>query len=120
MSIIQLNKIDFLTKIANYEVNPQWKYAGDKPAIVDFYADWCEPCKTLSKTLEELSEEYADQIYVYKINTEQEFELTELFDIRSIPTILLIPMDEEPQMGTGAIPKHELKDAIENFLLKNK
>lgn len=118
MSTIQLDKIGFLTKIANYETTPEWKYLGDRPAIIDFYADWCGPCKTLAPILEELSEEYKDQIYIYKVNTEQEFELAELFNIRSIPTILLIPMNEEPQMGQGAVPKHELKGAIDQFLLK--
>lgn len=118
MSTIQLDKTGFLTKIANYETTPEWKYLGDRPAIVDFYADWCGPCKTLSPILDELSEEYKNQIYIYKVNTEEELELSELFNIRSIPTILLIPMNEEPQMGQGAVPKHELKGAIDQFLLK--
>lgn len=118
MNTIPLTKIDFLTKIANYEISPDWKYLGDKPAIIDFYANWCEPCKNLAVTLEELAEEYKDEIYIYKVNTEEEFELTELFNIHSIPTLLLIPKEEEPQMGVGAVPKHELKEAIEHFLLK--
>lgn len=118
MGTIQLDKIGFLTKVANYETTPEWKYLGDRPAIIDFYADWCGPCKTLAPVLEELADEYKDDIYIYKVNTEQEFELAELFNIRSIPTILLIPMGEESQMGQGAVSKHELKDAIDHFLLK--
>ncbi len=119
MKTIHLSKSDFLTKVANYETTPnEWKYLGDKPAIVDFYASWCGPCKTIAPILEELAAEYGDQIYIYKVDTEEEQELAAAFGIRSIPTLLFIPMDGEPQMAQGAMPKTSFKEAIEKVLLK--
>lgn len=119
MKTIHLSKSDFLTKVANYETTPnEWKYLGDKPAIVDFYASWCGPCKTIAPILEELAAEYGDQIYIYKVDTEEEQELAVAFGIRSIPTLLFIPMDGEPQMAQGAMPKASFKEAIEKVLLK--
>ncbi len=119
MGTIKLTKIDFLTKIANYEANPnEWKYLGDKPALIDFYADWCGPCKAIAPVLEELATEYGNDIYIYKINTEEEQELAALFGIRSIPSLLFIPMDESPQMAQGAASKPDLKKAIDEILLK--
>ncbi|MDL2227775.1 thioredoxin [Odoribacter sp. OttesenSCG-928-L07] len=121
MKTIQLTQKDFLTKIANYQNNSQeWKYLGDKPAIIDFYADWCGPCKMIAPILEELAEEYGDKIYVYKVNTEKERELATAFGIRSIPTLLFIPMGETPQIAQGALPKNELKRIIDEILLKSK
>jgi len=118
MNTIHLTKTEFLNKIANYETSPkEWKYLGDKPALIDFYADWCGPCKAIAPVLEELAEEFKDDIYIYKINTEQEMELSALFGIRSIPSLLFIPMDDTPQMAQGAVPKPELKRAIEDILL---
>lgn len=119
MKTIHLSKSDFLTKVANYETTPnEWKYLGDKPAIVDFYASWCGPCKTIAPIFEELAAEYGDQIYIYKVDTEEEQELAAAFGIRSIPTLLFIPMDGEPQMAQGAMPKASFKEAIEKVLLK--
>lgn len=116
---IELTKADFLEKVMDYEKSPEkWQYAGDKPALIDFYAGWCGPCKALAPVLEELAEEYADEIYIYKVNTEQEQELSALFNIRSIPTLLFVPMGETPQMAQGALPKHTLKQAIDEVLLK--
>ena len=101
--------------------NPtEWKYLGDKPALVDFYADWCGPCKVVAPILEELANEYDGEIYIYKIDTEQEQELASFFGIRSIPSLLFIPINGQPQMVAGAMPKANLKDAIETVLLKNK
>jgi len=118
MKTIQLNKAGFLAKVANYETTPnEWKYLGDKPAIIDFYADWCGPCKMVAPILEELAEEYSDKIYIYKIDTDKEQALASLFGIRSIPSILFIPMTGQPQMAMGALPKAELKKAIDEFLL---
>jgi len=118
MKTIHLTKTDFLAKVANYETTPnEWKYLGDKPALIDFYADWCGPCKAIAPVLEELAAEYGDNIYIYKINTEEEQELAALFGIRSIPSLLFVPMDGQPQMAQGAIPKHELKKAIDQVLL---
>lgn len=119
MKTIELTKADFLKKVMDYETNPnEWKYLGDKPAIIDFYASWCGPCKMVAPILEELAEEYDGQIYIYKVNTEEEQELAGLFGIRSIPSILFIPMGEQPQMATGAIPKSSFKEAIDKVLLK--
>ena len=121
MKTIHLTKAEFLTKVANYEANPQeWKYLGDRPAIIDFYADWCGPCKSIAPVLEELAAEYDGQIYIYKINTETEQELASVFGIRSIPSLLFVPMNEAPQMAQGAMPKSAFKEAIETVLLKKK
>lgn len=116
---IHLTKADFLAKVANYETNPEeWKYLGDKPAIIDFYASWCGPCKMIAPILEELAEEYDGEIYIYKIDTEKETELAAAFGIRSIPTLLFVPMDGQPQMAQGALPKETFKEAIQSVLLK--
>ena len=119
MNTIELTKSDFLKKIVNYEKNPEeWIYLGDKPAIIDFYASWCGPCKMVAPILEELAAEYEGEIYVYKVNTEQEQELAALFNIRSIPSFLFIPMNDKPQMAMGAMPKSSFKEAIDGVLLK--
>ena len=118
MNTIALTKADFLKKVADYETNPtEWKYLGDKPALIDFYASWCGPCKALAPVLEELAAEYGDQIHIYKINTEEEQELAAAFGIRSIPTLLFIPMEGKPQMAQGALPKAMLKKAIDEVML---
>lgn len=119
MNVIELTKTDFIKKVADVDGNPtEFKYLGDKPAIVDFYASWCGPCKMVAPILEELAEEYKDEIYIYKVNTEEEQELAALFGIRSIPSILFIPMNEQPQMAQGALPKSAFKEAIDSVLLK--
>ena len=121
MGTIHLTKAEFLTKVANYEANPtEWKYLGDKPCIIDFYASWCGPCKTIAPILEDLAKEYDGQIYIYKIDTEKEQELAAAFGIHSIPTILFCPVGENPQMAQGAMPKDAFKQAIEEVLLKKK
>ncbi|MCO6462819.1 MAG: thioredoxin [Saprospiraceae bacterium] len=103
----------------NYEKNPEeWIYLGDKPCVIDFYADWCGPCKFVAPILEELAMEYKDEIYIYKVDTESEMELSAVFGIRSIPTILFCPMDGNPQMVNGALPKHNLEQIINDVLLK--
>lgn len=118
MKIIELTKQDFLTKIANYEMSPdEWKFLGSKPALIDFYASWCGPCKMVAPILEELAEEYGDRIDIYKVDTEKEQELAAVFGIRSIPSLLFIPMGEEPQMATGAMSKTDFKKAIDQVLL---
>lgn len=119
MKTIHLTKSEFLSKVMNYEQNPkEWKYLGDKPCIIDFYADWCGPCKMVAPILEELAKEYDGEIYVYKIDTEKEQELAQAFGIRSIPSLLFVPMNEQPQMIMGALPKSEFKKAIDDILLK--
>ncbi len=111
----------FKQKVFNYEKNPEeWKFEGDLPCIVDFYADWCKPCKLIAPIMEELAEEYKGQINVYKINTEQQRELSTVFGIRSIPTVLFIPMKGKPQMSAGALPKESFKQVIDEFLLGKK
>ena len=117
---IELTKAEFLKKVVDYESNPkEWKYLGEKPAIVDFYASWCGPCKMLSPILEELAKEHKDEIIIYKVNTENEPELAAAFGIRSIPTLLFIPMEGNPQMIMGAQPKPELNAMITKYLLNN-
>lgn len=118
MATTHLTKEDFLAKVANFEANPtEWKYLGDKPCIIDFYANWCGPCKMVAPILEELSEEYKEQIHIYKVNTEEQEELAAAFGIRSIPSILFCPMDAQPQMAMGALPKATFKQAISEVLL---
>ena len=118
MTTINLTKEEFLNKVMDYENNPkEWKYKGDKPAIIDFYASWCGPCKMLAPVLEELAKEYEGQIYIYKVDTEAEEELSRAFGIRSIPTMLFVPMNGQPMMTQGALPKAELDKIIKERLL---
>jgi thioredoxin 1 len=112
MAAIHLTKQSFLDKIFDYENNTEWKFKGDKPCIIDFYADWCGPCKMVAPIMEELSNEYEGEVDIYKIDTEAEQELAAVFGIRSIPSILFVPMDEQPQMVMGALPKHTFKEVI--------
>ncbi len=112
-----LSKETFKEKIFDYEKNKEWKYEGKLPGIIDFYADWCGPCKMLTPILEELSKEYEGKINIFKVDTEQEPELSATFGIRSIPSILFAPMGGKPQMAMGALPKESFKKAIEDLLL---
>ena len=117
--VIQLTKESFLEKVANYETNPtEWEYLGDKPAIVDFYADWCMPCRMLAPVLEELAKEFEGKIYIYKIDVDKEHELSAVFGIESLPTLLFIPMNDTPQMTFGGMSKSELRKVINEVLLK--
>lgn len=111
-----LTKQDFFEKVFNYEKNEEWKYEGDVPCIIDFWADWCAPCRAVAPVLEELSEEYAGQLKVYKVNTEEEQELAAAFGIRSIPSLLFVPTDGQPQMAAGALPKETFVQAINDVL----
>ncbi|MFV0396897.1 MAG: thioredoxin [Bacteroidales bacterium] len=118
MKTVELTKADFLTKVANYEANPsEWKYLGDKPALIDFYASWCGPCKMIAPILEELAAEYEGQIVIYKVNTEVEQELAAVFGIRSIPSLLFVSKEGQPQMAQGAMSKNDFKKAIDSVLL---
>lgn len=118
MATINLTKEEFLKRVANYELNPtEWNYLGEKPCIIDFYANWCAPCKMVAPILEDLSNEYADQIVIYKVNTEEEEELAGVFGIRSIPSILFCPMEGQPRMAAGALPKTSFIQAIDEILL---
>ena len=119
MKVQHLSKEDFLVKVVNYIENPnEWKFLGDKPAVIDFYASWCGPCKMLAPVLEEVAQEYDGKVDIYKINVEDEEELAGLFGVRSVPTVLYIPMEGNPQMTQGAMPKASLKEVIENVLMK--
>lgn len=111
-----LSTQEFKDKVFDYENNKEWKFEGDKPAIIDFYADWCGPCKALAPILDELGEEYAGKVDIYKVDTEAERELAQAFGIRSIPSILFIPEGETPQMAQGALPKENFKQAIKDVL----
>lgn len=114
-----LTKETFLQKVFDFEKNKEWKFGGELPCLIDFYADWCGPCKMVAPVLEELSEEYKGKINIYKIDTEVEQELAAAFGIRSIPSLLFCPKDGQPQMAMGALPKDQLKKAIEEVLLKD-
>jgi thioredoxin len=107
----------FKEKIFDFDKSSEWTFKGTKPAIIDFYADWCGPCKRLSPVLEELQKEYTDKIDIYKINVDTEQDIASAFGIMSVPTILFIPTTGEPQMAQGALPKDVLDQAINDVLL---
>jgi thioredoxin 1 len=111
-----LTKESFKSKVFDWEKNKEWKYSGDVPAIVDFYADWCGPCKMLSPVLEELAVKYDGKLHIYKVDTEKEPELAGLFEVQSIPTILFVPMEGAPAVAMGALPKKDLERAISEVL----
>ena len=115
-----LTKETFLEKVFNFEKNKDWKFEGDVPCIIDFYADWCGPCKMVAPVLEELSNEYKGKLNIYKVDTEVEQELAAAFGIRSIPSMLFVPKDAEPQMAQGAMPKHDLVKIIADVLKVSK
>lgn len=117
MSTKQMTTKDFKEKVFNYETEQDWKYLGELPAIIDFYADWCGPCKMVAPILEELSTEYEGKLVIYKVNTDVEQELSTVFGIQSIPTMLFIDADGEPMMQPGALPKHVFRKLIEEKLL---
>ena len=119
--VVVLNKADFLTKVYNYEKNQsEWVYEGTKPCIVDFYADWCGPCKKVSPILKELAGEYKNDIVIYKINVDNEKELAAAFGIQSIPTLLFIPAKGKPQIAQGALSKEQFVEQINGLLLGKK
>ena len=111
-----LTKDTFKEKVFNFEENKEWKFEGEKPCLIDFYTDWCQPCKIVAPILEELNEEYNGEINIYKVNTEQEQELAGMFGIRSIPSLLFVPKEDQPQMALGALPKDTLEKAIKDVL----
>jgi thioredoxin len=106
----------FKEKVFNYEENKEWKFEGVKPCLIDFYADWCGPCKMVAPVLEELSEEYDGKLDIYKVNTEEQKELSAIFGIQSIPSLLFVPKDGQPQMAMGALPKDTLEKAFKDVL----
>jgi len=119
MATIKLTTQDFKDKVFNYEGATEWSFKGERPAIIDFYADWCGPCKFVAPILEQLSEEYAGKLDIYKVDTDAEQELSAAFGIQSIPSLLFIPMEGQPMMQAGALPKNTLKEVIEKELVKS-
>jgi len=112
MALEHLTKETFKEKVFNFEASKDWKFEGNKPAIIDFYADWCAPCRMVAPILDELKEEYGDKLDIYKINTEQQQELAGMFGVQSIPSILFVPTEGQPQMAMGALPKETFQKAI--------
>ena len=119
MKVTELTTADFKTKVMNYEQHPQeWVFEGKRPALVDFYATWCGPCKALSPIVEELAEKYDGKVDFYKVDVDKQEELAALFGIRSIPSLLFIPMEGQPEMSVGAMNMEQLQKAIEEKLIK--
>ena len=116
-NVVHLTTQEFKDKVFDYEVEKEWKYKGELPAIIDFYANWCAPCKMVAVVLQELAAEYAGKVVVYKIDTEKEQELSAAFRISSIPSILFIPKNGQPQMAVGALPRASFEQAINEILL---
>lgn len=106
----------FKSKVFNFEANKEWKYEGEVPCMIDFYANWCGPCKMIAPILEELQKEYGNSLMIYKVNTEEERELARIFGIQSIPSLLFIPKEGQPQMAMGALPKQTLEQAFTDVL----
>ena len=115
---IDLDHKSFIENVFDFENNDQWKYIGDKPAIIDFWASWCGPCRQISPVLADLAAEYGGEIYVYKVNVDEQKEIARAFGIQSLPTILFVPMDDQPQAVLGAAPKAKLREAVDTVLLK--
>lgn len=118
MATIPMTTQDFKEKIFNYDEGQEWSYKGTAPAIIDFYADWCGPCKMIAPILEELSKEYDGRLKIFKVDTEAEQELSAVFGIQSIPTLLFIPVNGNPMIQPGALPKKALQQVIEERLLQ--
>ena len=117
MATINLTKGGFLRRVADFESSPnEWKFLGTKPALIDFFAPWCGPCKMLSPVLDELAEEYEGTIDIYKVNIDDEEELAEVFGIRSVPTLLFVPLQGDPKRAMGAMPKSELRNILNKML----
>lgn len=114
--IEHLTKETFLNKVFNFEKSKEWKFEGEKPCIIDFYADWCGPCKMVAPVLEELANDFEGKLNVYKVNTEEELELASAFGIRSIPSFLFVPAQGQPQMAMGALPKESFIKAFKDVL----
>jgi thioredoxin 1 len=112
-----LTKDSFLKKVFNFEQNTDWKFEGELPAVIDFWAPWCGPCRVVGPVIDELSKEYAGRVNFYKVNTDEEQELAGMFGIRSIPSLLFVPKEGQPKMAVGALPKDALKEAVEKELL---
>lgn len=115
---IDLDQKSFIERVFDFENSEEWNYIGDKPAIIDFWAAWCGPCRQVSPILEELADEYGDEIYVYKVNVDEQKSIARAFGIQSLPTILFVPLKDTPQAVLGSAPKSKLKGAVDSILLK--
>lgn len=111
-----LTKETFKEKVFNFEANKEWKYEGSVPCVIDFYADWCGPCKMVAPVLEELQKEYGDKLVIYKVDTEDQQELAGMFGVQSIPSLLFVPVEGQPQMAMGALPKQTFEKAFSDVL----
>ena len=114
--VVKITSAEFAAKVA--DINSEWKYLGDKPAVVDFYADWCGPCQRQAPILEEVAKKYEGQIYVYKVNTDESQDVASAFVDQGIPTLLFIPMTGEPAINVGLMSQEEVEKAVEDILLK--
>ena len=112
-----LTRDTFIEKVFDYEKNQEWKYQGELPCLIDFWAPWCGPCRMVGPVVDELSKEYEGKVNFYKVNTDEEQELAQIFGIRSIPSILFVPKEGQPKMSVGALPKEAMKEAVEKELL---
>ena len=120
MNVINLTEEEYLERVADFRAShAEWRYRGDRPAIVDFYASWCGPCRMLAPVLEEIASTYKNELYVYKVDVDQCEALADAYDIRSIPTTLFIPLEGYPVKMIGAISKREIERQIHEVLLKS-
>lgn len=115
-----LTTAQFKELVFDYTKDSVWTYKGDVPCVIDFYATWCGPCKRLAPIMEELADAYCEQVIFYKVDTDKERELAQFFQIRSIPSILFVPVGDRPQMAVGLLPKATLEGAVDQVLLKKK
>ncbi len=118
MKTVEMNSEMFKSKIMDYETSSEWNYKGDRPAIIDFYATWCGPCKATAPNVEKIAEEFDGKIDVYKVDVDQQQELAAVFGVQSIPTILFIPKTGTPTKNVGAMGYAQLKEAVNEVLLK--
>jgi len=119
-NVVHLTTKEFKEKVFNYDINKTWKYEGELPAIIDFYADWCGPCKMVAPILNDIAHDYAGKIVIYKVDTDKENELSAKFGISSIPTLLFVPKNGQPQAAMGALPRQTFDKAIKDILLTDK
>lgn len=110
-----LNSESFKNKVFDYEKNKKWSFTGKRPAIIDFYADWCGPCRMLAPVLEELARDYSGKVDIYKVNTEKDPHLAALFGVKGIPALLFAPLDGKPVMTSGFAPKANLEKAMKEI-----
>ena len=116
--VVVMNKALFISEVFDFEKSPKWEYTGNKPAIIDLYADWCPPCRATAPIIKSLAKEYAGKVVVYKVNVDNEKEIASLFQATSIPLVVYIPLKGEPKFFRGAADKATYKKAIDEFLLK--